>query len=60
MKGYRKYFGQKIFWFFVTLIVAVLLNFILPRLQRLAGNGEISVCTLSDSVLHPTADHFFE
>ena len=35
-------------------------NFILPRLQRLAGNGEISVCTLSDSVLHPTADHFFE
>ena len=35
-------------------------NFILPRLQRLAGNGEISVCTLSDSALHPTADHFFE
>jgi len=34
--------------------------YILPRLQRLAGNGEISVCTLSDSVLHPTADHFFE
>ena len=26
-------------------------NFILPRLQRLAGNGEISVCALSDSVL---------
>ena len=34
--------------------------YILPRLQRLAGNGEISVCVLSDSVLHPTADHFFE
>ncbi len=33
---------------------------ILPRLQRIAGNGEISVCTLSDSVLHPTAEHFFE
>ena len=35
-------------------------KYILPRLQRLAGDGEISVCTLSDSVLHPTADHFFE
>lgn len=34
--------------------------YILPRLQRLAGNGEISVCTLSDSTLHTTADHFFE
>ena len=33
---------------------------VLPRLKRLAGNGEISVCTLSDSVLHSTADHFFE
>ena len=33
---------------------------VLPRLKRLAGNGEISVCVLSDSVLHPTADHFFE
>ena len=35
-------------------------TYILPRLQRLTGNGEISVCTLSDSVLHPTVDHFFE
>ena len=34
-------------------------QYILPRLQRLAGNGEISVCTLSDSVLHPDAEHFF-
>lgn len=34
--------------------------YILPHLQRLAGNGEISVCALSDSVLHPTADYFFE
>lgn len=33
MKGYRKYFGKKIAWFFITLIVAVLLNFILPRLM---------------------------
>ena len=34
--------------------------YILPRLQRLGGNGELSVCVLSDSVLHPNADHFFE
>lgn len=33
MKGYRKYFGKKIFWFILTLIVAVVLNFILPRLM---------------------------
>jgi len=33
MKGYRKYFGKKIFWFFITLIVAIILNFILPRLM---------------------------
>ena len=35
-------------------------QYILPRLQRLAGDGELSVCTLSDSVLHPDAEHFFE
>lgn len=33
MKGYRKYFGKKIIWFIVTFIVAVLLNFILPRMM---------------------------
>ena len=33
MKGYRKYFGKKIFWFLITLVVAVILNFILPRLM---------------------------
>ncbi len=33
MKGYRKYFGKKILWFFITFIIAVLLNFILPRLM---------------------------
>lgn len=33
MKGYRKYFGKKIAWFFITLIIAILLNFILPRLM---------------------------
>lgn len=33
MKGYRKYFQKKIIWFLITFIVAVLLNFILPRLM---------------------------
>ncbi len=33
MKGYRKYFGKKIIWFLVTLVVAVILNFLLPRLM---------------------------
>ncbi len=33
MKGYLKYFGGKLIWFFVTLVFAFLLNFILPRLM---------------------------
>ena len=33
MKGYRKYFGKKILWFLLTLVAAVILNFILPRLM---------------------------
>jgi peptide/nickel transport system permease protein len=33
MKGYRKYFGKKIVWFLITFIIAILLNFILPRLM---------------------------
>ena len=33
MKGYRLYFGKKILWFIVTLIFAIILNFILPRLM---------------------------
>ena len=33
MKGYRKYFLNKLAWFFVTLICAFILNFILPRLM---------------------------
>lgn len=33
MKGYRKYFGKKIFWFALTFVAAVVLNFILPRLM---------------------------
>ena len=33
MKGYRKYFRKKIIWFVLTFIVAVILNFVLPRLM---------------------------
>ena len=31
MKGYRKYFGKKLLWFAITFVVAVILNFFLPR-----------------------------
>jgi peptide/nickel transport system permease protein len=33
MKGYRKYFFNKVGWFVITFIAAFLLNFILPRLM---------------------------
>lgn len=33
MKGYRKYFFNKLAWFLVTFVCAFLLNFILPRLM---------------------------
>jgi peptide/nickel transport system permease protein len=33
MKGYRKYFLKKSWWFVITLIFAFMLNFILPRLM---------------------------
>lgn len=32
MKGYRKYFLKKIGWYLLTLVIAVILNFLLPRL----------------------------
>jgi len=33
LKGYRKYFLNKLLWFFITLVCAFVLNFILPRLM---------------------------
>jgi peptide/nickel transport system permease protein len=33
LKGYRKYFLNKLLWFFVTFVCAFVLNFILPRLM---------------------------
>ena len=32
-KGMKKYFKKKIFWFIVTFVAAIILNFILPRLM---------------------------
>jgi peptide/nickel transport system permease protein len=33
LKGYYKYFGNKLIWFAITFVVAFLLNFILPRMM---------------------------
>ena len=33
LMGYRKYFRKKIIWFLITFVVAVALNFFLPRLM---------------------------
>jgi len=33
LKGYRKYFLNKLVWFLITLVCAFILNFILPRLM---------------------------
>ncbi|MDR2095700.1 MAG: ABC transporter permease [Treponema sp.] len=32
MNSYQKYLGKKFLWYFVALVVAILLNFLLPRL----------------------------
>ncbi|MCK8060223.1 MULTISPECIES: ABC transporter permease [unclassified Fusibacter] len=36
MKGYYRYFSKKIMWYALTLIIAVVINFMLPRL--ISGN----------------------
>lgn len=33
LKGFKKYYGQKIFWYLLTLVFAVILNFVLPRMM---------------------------
>ncbi len=33
MKGYLKYYGQKVGWYLLTLVCALILNFLLPRLM---------------------------
>jgi len=33
LKGYKKYYSKKIIWYLLTIIVAIMLNFLLPRLM---------------------------
>lgn len=33
LKGFKKYYGQKIIWYLITLFFAIVLNFVLPRLM---------------------------
>ncbi|MDK2807711.1 MAG: peptide/nickel transport system permease protein [Clostridiales bacterium] len=33
MKGYKKYYTNKIIWYLITFLIAVVLNFVLPRLM---------------------------
>jgi peptide/nickel transport system permease protein len=33
VKGFKKYYGQKLLWYALTLVFAVILNFVLPRMM---------------------------
>jgi peptide/nickel transport system permease protein len=33
VKGYKRYYGNKLIWYAITFVVALMLNFILPRLM---------------------------
>lgn len=52
MKGVKKYYAQKIFWYILTLIFAVILNFALPRMMPgnpVAAIAQRSVTGMTDS-----------
>lgn len=51
LKGYKKYFLRKLGWYLLTLMVAVMLNFLLPRLMP--GNP---VATLASSAVEGMTD----
>jgi len=51
MRGYRKYYGRKLLWYFATFIIALMLNFFLPRLMP----GD-PVATLAASVMEGMTD----
>jgi peptide/nickel transport system permease protein len=51
MRGYKKYYGSKIAWYLLTLVVALMLNFILPRLMP----GD-PISTLVANAVGPMAD----
>lgn len=50
MKGYVKYYGQKIIWYVLTLIIALALNFFLPRMMP----GDPVAALASDQVANMT------
>lgn len=55
MKGYRKYIINKFFWYLLTLFIALILNFILPRLipgnpVSVIVNKMVSGMTDSDTI----------
>jgi peptide/nickel transport system permease protein len=43
LKGYMKYFTGKIAWYLLTLVVAIVLNFLLPRMMP--GNPVANIAT---------------
>jgi peptide/nickel transport system permease protein len=43
LKGYKKYYLRKILWYLLTLVIAVILNFLLPRLMP--GNPVSAIAT---------------
>ncbi|NBJ92755.1 ABC transporter permease [bacterium 1xD42-62] len=52
MKGYKKYYGQKIIWYLITLFFAIVLNFVLPRLMPgdpVAGIASGAVSGMTDA-----------
>ncbi len=51
MKGYIKYYSNKIGWYFITFIVALVLNFVLPRMMP--GNP---VATIAANAITPGMD----
>ncbi len=52
LKGYKKYYGQKIIWYLITLFFAIVLNFVLPRLMPgdpVAGIAAGAVSGMTDA-----------
>jgi len=50
LKGYVKYYGQKVLWYVLTLIIALALNFFLPRMMP----GDPVAALASDEVANMT------
>jgi len=64
MKSYRKYFFKKLLWFAITLVFAVLLNFILPRLMPsdpvMAITGRIAAGVASSTAVQRIYSEYAE